>query len=141
MTRTSILLSAMLCVPLLSACVSHHHRGHHGRSGPAPVVVGRGGPPPHAPAHGYRHKHRHHGVDLVFDARLGVYVVVGLDGVYFHADHFYRPFEGGWQVSLEPDRAWSHAEPAKLPPGLAKMSVHQERRGRGRGPHPARHRH
>ncbi|MFQ5585276.1 MAG: hypothetical protein ACE5GF_00390, partial [Thermodesulfobacteriota bacterium] len=41
------------------------------------------GPPPHAPAHGYRHKHRH-GVELMFDGGLGVYIAVGLSGIYFH---------------------------------------------------------
>ncbi|MEE9551944.1 MAG: hypothetical protein V3V89_02760, partial [Gammaproteobacteria bacterium] len=46
------------------------------------------GPPPHAPAHGYRHKH--HGHDLEFDSHLGVYVVVGLASVYFLDGLYYK---------------------------------------------------
>ena len=31
------------------------------------------GPPPHAPAHGYRHKHQH-GVELEYDSGIGAYI-------------------------------------------------------------------
>ena len=89
------------------------------------------GPPPHAPAHGYRHKH--HGRDLVFDAELGVYVVVGLRDVWFLDDSYFRISGDHWEVSVgTPDR-WRvmavSAVPVKLkakhhphgaPPGLRK---------------------
>lgn len=140
MARASILLAATLCLPLLAACV-HHHHGRHAGGPPGPVVVHRGGPPPHAPAHGYRHKHHHHGVELEYDSRLGVYVVVGLEGVFFHADHFYRRVEGaGWQISIAPDRDWHFVDRAKIPPGLAGKSKHSKGRGKRKGPHPAKHR-
>ncbi len=44
--------------------------------GPFAVSPGAGGhrgnPPPHAPAHGYRHYHPADGMELVFDSELGV---------------------------------------------------------------------
>ena len=94
--------------------------------------VERAGPPPHAPAHGYRQKHHARGgdIELVFDSGLGVYVVVGWPGHYWHDDHYYRDVDGAWQVSVRLDGGWSAAPSRKLPPGLAKKH-------RGKGPHPA----
>ena len=102
------------------------------------------GPPPHAPAHGYRHKHHSHGVDLIFDSGLGVYVVVDLDRVFFHQSHYYRLRDGGWSVSIRPDGGWGSVARRDLPaglhtyggkPGKSKKAKH----GRGHGP-PASHR-
>jgi hypothetical protein len=71
----------------LTGCVHvHEHDHHHG---------GKGGPPPWAPAHGYRHKH--HGADLRFDAHLGVYVVVGHPHIYFHDGHYLRRAHSSWE--------------------------------------------
>jgi len=58
----SLVLSGCLVVPH-----GHGSRGHT-------HVETRPGPPPHAPAHGYRHKHRR-GPELVYDGRLGVNTV------------------------------------------------------------------
>ncbi len=45
--------------------------------GPAPSKQSAGyhkqGPPPHAPAHGYRHKHQH-GHDMEYNSDAGAYV-------------------------------------------------------------------
>lgn len=79
------------------------------------------GPPPHAPAHGYRRKHRS-GVELVYDAGLGAYVVVGYPGVYFHDGHYYRLHDGRWHVGVELDGPWRPAPPRALPPGLRKKA-------------------
>ena len=66
----------------LAGCVHVHEHDHKHKH------EQKGGPPPWAPAHGYRHKH--HGADLVFDAHIGVYVVVGHPHVYFHDGHYFR---------------------------------------------------
>jgi len=95
----------------------------------------RHGPPPHAPAHGYRHKY--HGVELVYDWGHGVYVVVGFPSHYFYEGHFYR-FQGDqWEMSVEIGGPWKSVSGASLPPGLqaegqtnAKPKDHP---GRGRG--------
>jgi hypothetical protein len=99
----------------LPGCVTHPH--DHGK-----------GPPPHAPAHGYRHKHAC-GADLVYDAGIGVYVVVGLPGIYFHDDLFYRRVSRGWQASHSLDGPWQVVEVAVVPPHLASNGKH----GHGKG--------
>ncbi len=145
MRRALLLLCATIAVTAMSGCVRHHH--HRARNAPAAVVVSKPGPPPHAPAHGHRHKHHHHGVELVFDAHLGVYVVVGRDDVFFHRDHFYRIVDGGWQVSVRLDDGWAHAHHGKLPKGLSKKAHGAKHHGKGHhrakrrrdGHHPAKH--
>ena len=92
----------------LTGCVVHpeHQQGY--------------GPPPHAPAHGYRYKYHDH--DLVYDANLGVYLLVGLTGYYFLNEIFYHHRHDGWYYSRKFDRDWRHYDDRdhKLPPGLAK---------------------
>lgn len=97
------------------------------------------GPPPHAPAHGYRHKHHAQAgeIELVFDSGLGVYVVVGWPGHYYNDGHYYREADGVWHVSSRLDAGWAALSAKKLPPGLAKKSTRGK--GKKRGPHPAKH--
>jgi hypothetical protein len=81
--------------------------------------IGRGhGPPPHAPAHGYRHNHRTKGVDLVYDSGCGAYVVVGLPGHYYCDGHFFRFRGAHWEVSLNTTHGWEPAYEDSIPPGL-----------------------
>ncbi|MGE5295404.1 MAG: hypothetical protein ACM3VT_11305 [Solirubrobacterales bacterium] len=63
------------------------------------VRSGSGGPPAHAPAHGYRRQHIC-GFELVFDVGLGLYVAVGMTDVYYHEGHFYRCRNGVWEISI-----------------------------------------
>ena len=92
-----------------------------------PVVRPGKGPPAHAPAHGYRNKQAA-GVELVFDSRLGVYVVVGLTDHYYHDGYFYRLRGGLWEMSLKPDGGWASVSITSLPPGLQAKS-----NGNGKG--------
>lgn len=103
------------------------------------------GPPPHAPAHGYRRKQRSHGggeVDLVFDAGLGVYVVVGVPNRYFWDGYYLRLDDDQWyaSVDLDGDGGWEPRSEGKVPPGLQKKRGHSKGpKGRGNhGPHPAK---
>lgn len=89
------------------------------------------GPPPHAPAHGYRRRHPS-GVSLEFNAPLGVYAVVGLPGIYFSDGVFLRISDGVWYRSDNPRRGWRYARGYGVPPGLARRY--------GRGHAPRRHR-
>ena len=134
MKSLSAILLVIGAIAVLPACVTHHH---HGRV-PAAVVAHEPGPPPHAPAHGYRHKHATHdgGIDLVFDSGLGLYVVVGRPGYYFHRDRYYRQVESGWRVSMRIDTGWAVLTLQELPPGLARKAAKSKRRG----PHPAKRR-
>jgi hypothetical protein len=86
--------------------------------GPGP---GGGGPPPWAPAHGYRRKHPG-GATLVYDTGLGVYVVAGMPGYYYIDDRFYRAVNGAWQVAVAIDGPWQPAEAGGVPPGLARRN-------------------
>lgn len=76
------------------------------------------GPPPHAPAHGYRYKYQER--NLVYDRNLGVYLVSGYPGYYFLDNSYYRHGNDGWYHSQEFDRDWQQYPQGNLPPGLAR---------------------
>jgi hypothetical protein len=78
----------------------------------------RQGPPPHAPAHGYRH---HHGpVDLRWDAHLGVYVVIGHPHHFFHDGRYYRRSGDHWERCGKWEKAnWKRIAGADVPGPLA----------------------
>jgi hypothetical protein len=130
--RTSILALA-ICAGGLGACT---HVEHHHTHLPPAATEARRGPPPHAPAHGYRHKHHTHAgsVDLVFDSGLGVYVVVGWPDHYWSDDHYYRWVDGGWLRSAHLDGGWAACSSGRIPPGLAKK--HAKHGGKNKS-HPA----
>lgn len=77
-----------------------------------------GGPPPHAPAHGYRRRHR--GAELVYDSGLGVYLVAGHPGIYFHDGYYYRVLDGAWRLSVDLGGPWRPTDFRRVPPGLRK---------------------
>ncbi len=84
-------------------------------SGPA-LAQGRG-PPPHAPAHGYRHK-LPNGAELIYDTGIGVYVVAGLADLFFSSGLFYRFINGSWKASAGPGGPWTRVTIAAVPVGL-----------------------
>lgn len=103
------------------------------------VTIGRGdrpsvhsdtdrhdGPPPHAPAHGYRHKHRHQGQDLelVFDSDLGVYIVVGVPDRYYWNGYYLRIDADQWYASVNLDSEWEPRSDDSLPPGMKRHKKH-----------------
>ena len=89
------------------------------------------GPPPHAPAHGYRHKH--HGHDLEFDSDLGVYVVVGLASLYFIDGVYYKVTSDGWFSSDKPDGGWHAYKKDVLPGKLYKKHGNKKAHGKDKG--------
>ena len=95
------------------------------------------GPPPHAPAHGYRHKQ--HGVELVYDSGRGVYVVIGLPHHYYFKGHYYRLRETNWEAGVHIDGPWEFVSDEALPRGLRAKEKgkgkgkSKERPGRGLG--------
>jgi len=102
-----IMLGAVLALSGCTVYPAHEHYQQHGY-----------GPPPHAPAHGYRHKYHDH--ELVYDSYLGVYVVVNLHDHYFIDDVYYRWTGDGWYASHYLDKGWYVYEEDRLPPGLYK---------------------
>lgn len=91
----------------------------------------RYGPPPHAPAHGYRHKH--HGVELAYDSGRGLYVVVGFPNHFYYGGHFYRYQSTRWEVSTHIAGSWKPVSGQFVPPGLRAKKKAKEHPGRGRG--------
>ena len=87
------------------------------------------GPPPHAPAHGYRQKHGN--TVLVYDSSLEVYVVSGRSDYYFQDNHYYHATHGGWEISTHIDGPWKPVSTKKLPKGL-RNSV-QASKGKSKG--------
>ena len=81
------------------------------------VKADKAGPPPHAPAHGYRHKHPD-GVVLVYSTEIAVYVVSGYAEVYYQKDWYYRLHKGKWQNSRHVEGPWRKCNDKKVPPGL-----------------------
>ena len=100
----------------------------------------KNGPPPHAPAHGYRHKQ--HGVELVFDSGRGVYVVIDLPNHYYFKGRYYRRGEIQWEVGVHIDGPWEFISEDELPKGLRAKEKgkgkakgkSKEHPGRGLGP-------
>ncbi|NQY27333.1 MAG: hypothetical protein HRT92_09185 [Piscirickettsiaceae bacterium] len=85
---------------LLTGCVDSAavRYGDSGRS------TYKSGPPPHAPAHGYRHKHHKH--DMSYDSGLGAYIVLGKREVYFDDGLYFRYRSGDWQASVNLGNGW-----------------------------------
>jgi hypothetical protein len=102
-----------------------------GTSATTTVEADKPGPPPHAPAHGYRHKHGD-GVVLVFEKSLGVYVVSGYRDVYFQDNRFFRLHKNTWQSSDHIKGPWHKASERKIPPGL-QQGVAEKGKGKAKG--------
>ena len=109
-------------VMVLPACtvVKVHEHGYE-----------RNGPPPHAPAHGYRHKHRGH--TLEYDHELGIYVVIGLVGHYFIDGLYYKKTKHGWFSSHDIDKGWKEYKKDVLPGKLHKKYGHENGHGKDKG--------
>lgn len=110
--KTGLVLGALGAVLLSTGCIVVDP------SGP-PRAAHRhydSGPPPHAPAHGYRHKHRGH--DLVFNTELGVYVVVGLRDVWFLDGNYFRVMGDHFEIAVGVDGPWRVASVKAVPAPL-----------------------
>lgn len=114
MKATSTLLTALFLMSSIAllGCTKTIHRG-------TTINTKQHGPPPHAPAHGYRHKHPH-GVVLVYESSIGMYVVSGHRDVYFQKDRYYRLRGNTWHRSVHINGPWDTVAVKKLPNGLQK---------------------
>ncbi len=84
------------------------------------VYVGQSGakgPPPHAPAHGYRRKNRH-GRHMTFDSNLGVYIMMDYPMHYYWDGRYYRKGKHQWESSKDINKKWKNIKKQKLPKGL-----------------------
>ena len=88
----------------------------------------KSGPPPHAPAHGYRRKYQ--GVELVYDSVRGVYVVIDFPDHYYFKGHYYHLGEAQWEVGVSLDGPWKVISYDELPKGLR---IEKKGKGKVRG--------
>lgn len=141
LVRSIALLGAAAGCAALLACGSVHSititRHDPGRA-PEPVVQDDPGhgPPPWAPAHGYRHKQyrayqSHEGsVELVFDGELGVYAVVGFPNYYWWNGSYLRISGDQWMTAVYLDAAWAPCPVDRVP---SRLRTAKEDNGRGHG--------
>ena len=117
-TCTTLILLLGGCGPFSSITI-----GQSNRLGVGTDRAVRNGPPPHAPAHGYRHKQRNQGqdLDLVFDSNLGVYVVLSVPNHYYWNGYYLRIDGSQWYASTNIDSGWALRGDDSLPPGLKKQ--------------------
>lgn len=73
----------------------------------------RHAPPPHAPAHGYRH--HYYDVDMVFDSGIGAYIVLGFDDLFFLDGLYLRFYDGRWHSSDRYDGRWRLTDDRHIP--------------------------
>lgn len=125
MRKLAIFLYVVSMAVVLSGCVLTATSGNHPRS----QTQHRGyGPPPHAPAHGYRHKHEH-GVTLQFDSGIGAYVVLGHAGIYFHNGLYLRRHaRGHWQSAKHYRGPWQRSAARDVPAKLDRKMRQGHRR-------------
>jgi hypothetical protein len=128
-STTLSIVCAALVIGVTSGCVKHVHEAP-----PAPpkVVAKQGGPPPHAPAHGYRRKHAQDGVDMVFDSGLGVYVVVGTPDCWWADSRYYRWHDGAWSIGARVSGPWTVVALDDVPSGLRGYKA-KAKNGKGNG--------
>lgn len=118
-----------------------------GPGGPPVVREDPGhGPPPWAPAHGYRRNRqraylvRKETVDLVFDSGLGVYVVVGIPNHYYWNGMYLRLSGDRWSQARYLDARWDPCSEDALPGKLARRDD-GDNDDQGRGKHKDKHEH
>lgn len=126
MKRVSAFLYFVSAAFLLSGCLLTATGSHHPRGQQTKVKSHRQGPPPHAPAHGYRH--RHQGVVLSFDTGIGAYVVIGHPGIYFYdGNYLRRHVRGHWLSSRHYSGPWQNSNARDVP---AKLERKMRKKGR-----------
>jgi hypothetical protein len=117
-SRITIITTIVAAAALTPACtrtVAYQERD----AKPVVVADNPGGPPAHAPAHGYRHRHAKDNVVLVYDADIDVYVVSGYEACYFSAGQYFRDAGSSWEWSVSIEGPWKAvAHDSDVPPGL-----------------------
>ena len=105
MNASRVLIAVIVAAAGLSAACTR--AVVYKESSPRPVIVQeRSGPPPHAPAHGYLHKHPEDNVVLVYDTGLDVYIVSGYRDCYYSAGQYFRFVHGSWEWSVSISSGW-----------------------------------
>jgi len=115
MNRLICLVSSLTIAFALGGCGSSRHTTTAVVVANAPAPTVHHGPPPHAPAHGYRMKHAGDGVQLVYDAGLRVYVVAHTNNRYFYNGHYYCRRGKRWVAADRLSGPWTVAVARDFP--------------------------
>ena len=122
MKLAGVIFAFILCFSVFTGCKTLNEVGvkiNYPSTDTEEVKQKGKGPPPHAPAHGYRHKHQD-GVELEFDNRLGVYFAVKMPSVYFYNNLYMRLSGENWEVSANFDGPWRPESKGEVPKKLKK---------------------
>lgn len=79
-------------------------------------VYYRTGPPPYAPAHGYRHHYHNH--DMIYDSGIRAYIIVGMPDYYYDNGFYFRYSNIGWQISGSLNDGWKVTDERRVPKTL-----------------------
>ncbi len=122
MNAARIVLASVALAVAVSGCSSRTVVRAGSQKNTEPVVVAdeskKPGPPAHAPAHGYRHKHLEDGVELVYDSKLAVYIVSGYKHTYFTNGVYFRYMDDTWKLSKQVAGPWKIVIERDVPSGL-----------------------
>lgn len=122
MNAARIVLASVALAVAVTGCSSRTVVRAGSQKTTEPVVVSEdskmGGPPPHAPAHGYRDKHPEDGVVLTYDSKLAVYVVTGYTHCYFTNGVYFRYMDDTWKLSKRVAGPWKIVIERDVPSGL-----------------------
>ena len=88
------------------------------------------GPPPYAPAPGYRTSYPAH--NMRYDGQLGVYVLLDLPDHYYFNNVYYKYSRNNWFYRYQDRDKWRSFDGRKLPPGLARKYQDYDRRDNNR---------
>ena len=132
MNVARIVLASVALAVVVSGCSSRTVVRAGSQKSTEPVFVTedskKGGPPPHAPAHGYRHKHPDDGVVLVYDNHLAVYVVSGYKHTYFTNGVYFRYMDDTWKLSTRVAGPWKIVVERDVPSTLhARYAEHHDK--------------
>ena len=117
----------LICMPLMLVSCRSFSIGNRGVRSER-RYESKPGPPPHAPAHGYRRKYQ--GVELVYDSGRGIYVVIDFPSHYYFKGHYYRLGEIQWEIGVSMKGPWEVISYEELPKGLR---IEKKGKGKARG--------
>ena len=125
-----------ICLFFLSGCNTLGVVGIQGPgSGHSNKTYHKSGPPPHAPAHGYRHKHQNRH-ELEYDSKAGAYIVLNVPETYFGNNLYIRlSTYGDWMVSTTLEGGWRVAVGNEVPYRLREYKGKKKWKGHKKNKH------
>lgn len=129
--KYTLLILLFLAVMICSSCSIFTEETVVRETGEYERKTFQTGPPPHAPAHGYRRKHSD-GTILIFDSGMDVYIVKDHPGHYFDKGSYYRQKNGRWEKAQKVRGPWKEIKTKSLPPGLRRGTNNMEPGDKGK---------